>query len=166
MPIATEEIISSTLSARTAPPTTTASTKSYSIEPLDTTTDSRPTIPSNPPTTQVPASTSTDRSTSRGIYHDRTNASQRLVALTADYTPDIYNYATSEKSKRTGDGRSAGSSTLMNGGFEYTPVRYTHTPNPAFSFGLLHDELPGFHRPVVEGVHRAPVSPLGNQGGY
>ncbi|GLI79890.1 hypothetical protein PoHVEF18_008232 [Penicillium ochrochloron] len=151
MPITTEDIIPSTLSPTTAPPTTTAITTSYSIEPLDTT------------TTQIPASTSTDRSLSRGIYHDRTTAGQRLVALTADCTPDIYNYASSEKSKRAGDGRS---STLMNGGLEYTPVRHTHTPNPAFSFGLLHDELPEFHRPVVEGVHRAPVSPLGNQGAY
>jgi hypothetical protein len=162
MPITTEGIISSTLSSTTAPPTTTASTTSYSIEPLDITTDSRSTIP-HTTTTQVPASTSTDRCLSRGIYHDRTTAGQCLVALTADCTPDIYNYASSEKSKRAGDGRS---STLMNGGLEYTPVRHTHTPNPAFSFGLLHDELPEFHRPVVKGVHRAPVSPLGNQGAY
>lgn len=162
MPITTEEIISSTLSSTTAPPTTTASTTSYSIEPLDTPTDSRPTIPITT-TTQFPGSTSIDRSISRGIYHDRATAAQRLDALTADCTPDIYNYASSEKSKRAGDGRS---STLMNGGLEYTPVRQTHTPNPVFSFGLLHDELPEFHRPVVEGVHRAPVSPLGNQCGY
>lgn len=54
----------------------------------------------------------------------------------------------------------------MNGGLEYTPVRHTHTPNPAFSFDMLHDELPEYHQRVVEGVHRAPVSPLGNQSGY
>ncbi|KAF3385627.1 hypothetical protein F1880_001952 [Penicillium rolfsii] len=162
MPITTEEMISSTLSPTTAPSTTTASTTSYSIQPLDATIDTRPTIPVKN-RTHVPASTSTDRSRSRGVYHERTTAGQRLVALTADCTPDIYNYASSEKSKRAGDGRSG---TLMNGGLEYHPVRHTHTPNPAFSFGLLHDGLPELHRTVVEGVHRAPVSPLGNQGGY
>lgn len=165
MPITTEEIISSTLSTTTAPPTTAAST-SYTIEQLDNTPESRPTVPSNTTTTQVPVSSSTDRSLSRGIYgHDRTTAGQRLVHLTTDCNPDIYNYASSEKSKRASDGRTTGTSTLMNGGLEYTPVRHAHTPNPAFSFGVLHGDLPEY-RPVVEGVHRAPVSTLRSQGGY
>ncbi|CEJ55158.1 hypothetical protein PMG11_01433 [Penicillium brasilianum] len=162
----TEELVSSTLSTTTAPPTTTATPTSYAMEALDHTTATRP-LPSNTPTAQAHASTSTDRSLTRGIYgHDRTSTAQRLVELTTDCTPDIYSYSSREKSKRAGDGRNAGASTLMNGGLEYTPVRHAHTSNPTFSFGMLHDELPEYHRPVVEGVHRAPISPLVNQSGY
>ncbi|KAJ5389225.1 uncharacterized protein N7496_000293 [Penicillium cataractarum] len=108
MPITTEEIMSSTLSPRTAPPSTTSTTASYAIDAHDNTTETR-TLSSNTPTTQVPVSTSTGRSLTRGIYgHDRTTTAQRLVELTTDCTQDIYSYASSEKSKRTGDGRNAG----------------------------------------------------------
>lgn len=84
------------------------------------------------------------------------SAGQRL-AMINDCTPEIYGYS-SEKKSRDSDNR------LMNG-FSYQRVRHPDPPG-AFSFNLLPDTLPEYHRSVVENVHRPPVSPLGNQGAY
>ncbi|KAJ5698204.1 hypothetical protein N7462_000209 [Penicillium macrosclerotiorum] len=113
-------------------------------------------------------STTTERSLSRSAYHERSTAGQRISALTADCTVDIYGYAGSERTKsRLVDGTDGRCSTgtLMNG-LPYTRVPHADTSSSAFSFNnLLPDALPEYHRSVVTNVHRPPVS-LGNNGAY
>ncbi|KAJ5128391.1 hypothetical protein N7448_002110 [Penicillium atrosanguineum] len=138
----------------------------FAYVPVPTTTDE--TIPTlSTPATGPSSSNSTTSFTGldlvdheyRSIPDDRrfsrkSNAGQRLT-MTNERTPDIYGYS-SEKRPRD-------SATLMNG-LPYQRVRHPDTSSP-FSFNLLPDTLPEYHR-VVENVHRSPISPLGNQGAY
>ncbi|KAJ5175548.1 uncharacterized protein N7482_001425 [Penicillium canariense] len=167
MPITTEENSPHTLSSTSVstPPRTTphhAQAQAYTLDTLDPNPNDRP----NQEPSQISTLHPPDRSLNR-LYPDRGTAGQRLLELTTDCTPDIYGYTSSEKSKARDSRAASTSGTLMSGGLEYTPVRHAHTPHAAFSFGILPDGLPGYHRSVVEGVvHRAPISPLGSQGGY
>lgn len=96
------------------------------------------------------------------------SSTQRLMALANECTPEIYGYTSSERSKaRVTDGNDirCSTATLMNG-LPYTRVRHQDPPNGTFPFNLLPDNLPEYHRAVVENVHRPSISPLGNQGAY
>lgn len=152
------------------------STTSEDLTPALSSTASIPstTSPDNPPypgLETLDSSSAADYRTppagtrlARSFSREQHNTGQRLLALTTDCTPDIYGYTSSEKNKaRAADGADArcAASTLMSG-LPYTRVRHTDTPG-AFSFNLLPDTLPEYHRPLVENVHRASVSPLGHQ---
>lgn len=103
----------------------------------------------------------------RGSF-SRDHSSQRLMALANECSPEIYGYTSSEKNKaRVTDGNDmrCSAATLMNG-LPYTRVRHQDPPNAPFSFNLLPDALPEYHRAAVENVHRPSVSPLGDQGAY
>ena len=76
------------------------------------------------------------------------DAGQRLLALSSDCTPDVYGYSSGRKNERAA---------LMNG-LPYTRVRH------ADSYNFLPDSLSEYGR--VEGLHRPPILPLGNQGAY
>ena len=156
VPTTTDDISPPLSSAATIPSTTSSGNPSYPIlEHLDN---------SSAEYGRAGRETRLSRSFSR----DHSSAGQRMLALTNDCTPDIYGYTSTEKSRaRVTDGadmRCSGA-TLMNG-LPYTRVRHQDPPGSAFSFNLLPETLPEYHRASVESVHRAPVSPLGNQSAY
>lgn len=134
------------------------------------------------------------RSTRSFSRDHQTSSSQRLLALTNEYSPEIYGYGSSEKIKARGTStctnmsRSTGASgtigstspdssglgddgrcpvPMLMSGLPY--ARVPHRDSPAcLSFNLLPEALPEpeYHRSVAKYVHRAPVEPLGNHGAY
>lgn len=138
----------------------------FAYMPMPTTTDKKT------PTLSIPAtgpSSSTSATSFSGldlVDHEyrsipdnrrlshKHSAGQRL-AMMNECTPDIYGYSSEKKTRD--------SATLMNG-LPYQRVRHPDTSGP-FSFNLLPDTLPEYHR-VVENVNRNPISPLGDQGAY
>ncbi|EPS30917.1 hypothetical protein PDE_05870 [Penicillium oxalicum 114-2] len=164
MPITTEELISSTL----ALPTTACSSMpsaSYPVQAIENSGDGRAILPSS--TWPGPAmSTHAEHSPSHEAYLEKPSTAQRIAGLSDDGAPGLYHYTTSEKCTRAGDIRNAGSVTLMNGGFEYAPPRHSHLSHSPYTLGILSGEMSEYHHAVVEGIHRAPVSPLGGQSGY
>ncbi|CAI7638647.1 unnamed protein product [Penicillium glandicola] len=91
-------------------------------------------------------------------------AGQRLLALTSDCAPDVYGYSGSERRKSRGvvEDVRCSAPTLVNG-LPYTRVR--HADSVGLPYGFLADGLSDYGR-SVDGLHRAPVSPLGHQGAY
>ena len=149
--------VPSSSAALTGPSTSTTSSVSptYSmLDTLDTTATEYPTIPS---TTRI-ARHSTHSSRDHSSSH-------RLHALANECAPDIYGYSSNEKSKARGSGSDSETRTLVSG-LPYTRVQHRDPPGGGFSFNLLPDALPEYHRAVVENVHRPPIEPLGNQGAY
>ena len=105
-----------------------------------------------------------DAKPTRSFSRDHSSAGQRLLALTTECAPDIYGYSSSEKGKARG-AEGADARTLVSG-LPYTRVQHRDMPGTSFSFNLLPDVLPEYHRAGLENVHRQPVEPLGNQGAY
>lgn len=108
-----------------------------------------------------------DTRLSRSFSREQSSTGQRLISLANDCSPDIYGYTSSEKKIRTTDDSDSrcSTATLMSG-LPYHRVRHPEASNAAFCFNLLPDALPEYHRGGGQNVHRAPVSPLGNQGAY
>ena len=80
----------------------------------------------------------------------------RLLSST-EYTPEIYGYSTSEKSKDRDDEPA----TLM-GGLQYTRVK--HPDTNAFTFSMLTADTIPDYRPPTE-AHRTSISSVGNPNG-
>ncbi|KAJ5580173.1 uncharacterized protein N7459_006158 [Penicillium hispanicum] len=156
MPVSSSADENTSLSPSTvlAPSTTSPGNPTYpGLDSLDASSDYK----------TLPSDTRLTRS-----YRDHSSTTgQRLLDLTNECAPDIYGYASSEKSKgrATADGGDSrcSAATLMNG-LPYTPVRHSEPAASAFSCNLFPDALSEYHRPV-ENVHR-PVEPLSNQSAY
>ncbi|RJE19691.1 hemagglutinin protein [Aspergillus sclerotialis] len=118
-----------------------------------TTTDTSPSVTSSGAVTglETPDTTGEPRMT-RSFSRDN----GRLLSLT-EYTPEIYGYSTSEKSKN----RDNESATLM-GGLQYTRVK--HPDTNAFVFDMLPADAIPDYRPPTEAL-RTSISPVGNHNG-
>ncbi|RMJ23816.1 hemagglutinin protein [Aspergillus sp. HF37] len=163
---------SSTMNRRKPNQPTTAQDMAFGYLPINTTTDPSPPIQSTstPGMDPVVDTSSAEPRVSTSFSRDNTasnNTNSRLLGL-GDYTPDIYGYSTSERSRVRGSGSGSeaddsSSATLLNG-LPYTRVRHPEQPNSALAFNLLPTEpsIPEYRPPPPE-AQRA-VSPLGSNG--
>lgn len=117
-----------------------------------TTTDTSPSVTSSGAVTGLEAPDTGESRMTRSFSRDN----GRLLSLT-EYTPEIYGYSTSEKSKNRDDE----SATLM-GGLQYTRVK--HPDTNVFTFDMLPADAIPDYRPPTE-AHRTSISPVGNHNG-